>query len=134
MFSFSTSRLTTFFSASFDSVSLFQFLSSSFLLNVSKMSASTSSASVPNMDINKNHSTVKYVSARTAKELSKIHKYKDYYYIKSGDFDIVWVNVSIFTIGHLLYFWGLWTLYSQTLIYTWIYSEWTPTITILIGI
>ena len=73
------------------------------------------------MDINKNVSKV--TSARTKKELENIHKVKEYYFVKNGDFDIVWTNVAIFAVGHLLYFYGLYTLWNERLITTWIYSE-----------
>lgn len=77
------------------------------------------------MDVNKNVSKV-HMSDRTKRELSRIYRVRDFYYIKDGDFDIVWTNVSIFVFGHLLYFWGLYTLWNEWLITTWIYSEYSP--------
>ena len=74
------------------------------------------------MDINKNV-PVKVANARRKSDLDNIYKSKFFYYIKDGDFDIVWTIVSIFVLGHILYFYGLYTLYNEWLITTWIYSN-----------
>lgn len=54
---------------------------------------------------------------------SRIYRKLDYYFIRDGDFDVVWRNVWIFVVGHLMWAYGLYLLVSQQLLNTWIYSE-----------
>lgn len=54
---------------------------------------------------------------------SRIYRKLDFYFIRDGDFDIVWRNVLIFILGHLMWAYGLYLLVSQQLLHTWIYSE-----------
>ena len=47
-------------------------------------------------------------------------------FIREGDFDIVWPNVSFFIIGHLLHFYSLYSLiayHDDKTDRTWIFSE-----------
>lgn len=44
-----------------------------------------------------------------------------YYYIKEGDFGLVWPNIIVFTIGHILYFIGLWNV-NRISWKTWVYG------------
>ena len=51
-----------------------------------------------------------------------------YTFIPDGDFDIVWVNVIAFVIGHLIHFYSLYVLFTTirhdiTIVYTWFWSE-----------
>ena len=62
----------------------------------------------------------------TRKESSRtkdIIKHRGFYFVKDGDFDIVWQNVLIFLLGHILYFYGLYVLVSGKLLLTWMYSK-----------
>ena len=54
---------------------------------------------------------------------TRIYRRQDYYFIRDGDFDIVWRNVAVFLVGHLMWAYGLYLLVSQQLLLTWIYCE-----------
>jgi hypothetical protein len=54
---------------------------------------------------------------------SRIYRKQDFYFIRDGDFDVVWRNVYIFIAGHLMWAYGLYLLVTQQLLHTWIYSK-----------
>lgn len=88
------------------------------------------STSVAKMDQNKNQTTsgsngsnVSNISNKGPKKSATIVRLLDYYFIRSGDFDIVWLNVSIFALGHLMYAYGLYLLAAEQLLTTWMYSK-----------
>ena len=79
------------------------------------------SPNLPQADQNENvqKPATEYSSKRI---FSNIRRVRDYYYIREGDFDIVWRNVFIFVLGHCLYAYGLYLLWSESLVDTWIYT------------
>ena len=70
-------------------------------------------------DINKNRAN----GTSSYSPESKIYKLHDYYFVREGDFDIVWLNVYIFVIGHMLWAAGLYNLVTQQLLKTWVYCK-----------
>lgn len=46
-----------------------------------------------------------------------------YWFINHGDFDIVWTNVSVFIIGHVLYIYAYYLLFTDFPWQTWFWSE-----------
>jgi len=51
----------------------------------------------------------------------------NYTFIRDGDFDIVWPNAAIFVIGHVLYFYSLWLLFTdhdEKMTKTWFFCYW----------
>jgi hypothetical protein len=77
-------------------------------------------------DINKNR--LNGLSEYSAS--SQIYRIGDYYFIRDGDFDIVWRNVYIFVIGHILYAGGLYILWSEQLLKTWIYCKFNVSVSL----
>ena len=45
-----------------------------------------------------------------------------YYFIREGDFDLVWVNICVFAVAHVVYFYGLLNL-SQISWKTWFFAS-----------
>lgn len=57
-----------------------------------------------------------------------------YYYIRNGDFDIVWTNVFVFVLGHLLFIHTGYLLvfeHKPSTIYTWFYGKSTTSCTLI---
>lgn len=58
------------------------------------------------------------------KDLSALRQPLPFIYIRNGDFDIVWFNVFVFSLGHLCYFYALYLLLSgQIPVLTYVYCE-----------
>lgn len=70
------------------------------------------------VDINNNHTIDN--NNNVAKEVIKKQSEPFYYYIKEGDFDLVWPNLIVFTIGHLIYFYAL--FFTQFSWKTWVWE------------
>lgn len=67
------------------------------------------------------------VDPLTGQKLSKkeLDQRPFYYFIRDGDFDLVWPNISVFVIGHLLFFYSYYIMYTQHPWNTWFWSEYT---------
>lgn len=49
-----------------------------------------------------------------------------YYFIRDGDFDIVWPNVAVFIVGHLFYLYSCFLLCTDFPWRTWFWGEFDP--------
>lgn len=74
------------------------------------MSCLHSDTPVSDQNGNVNHSLRPLINARTRRQLDRIHTRKGYYIISDESFNLVWINISVYVISHLIYFYGLYQM------------------------